>query len=66
MIDCVTCEDPIGDLDNPIFVLSDNATIVCKNCYYEAEGDYPDPRTAQFDKDEVSDIIADQYFRDLE
>lgn len=63
MIDCVTCEDPIGDLDNPIFVLS--ATVVCKNCYYEAEGDYPDPRTAQFD-DEVSDMAADQYFRDLE
>lgn len=65
-MDCYLCDKEIGSLKEPIFVLPDNTTIVCKSCFYGVEGDYPDPKLAQFDKDEVSDMSADQYFRDLE
>jgi hypothetical protein len=65
-MDCYLCDQEIGDFDNPIFVLPDNATVVCSSCFFEKEGNYPDPESAQFDPDMVSVEVSDEYFNDLE
>jgi hypothetical protein len=66
LMDCYLCDQEIGDFDNPIFVLPDNTTVVCRSCYHNEEDDYPDLKSAQFDPDMVSVEVSDEYFNDLE
>jgi hypothetical protein len=40
-MNCYLCDQEIGDFDNPIFVLPDDTTIVCRSCYHNEKDDYP-------------------------
>lgn len=52
MINCDVCGNDIGNELEPIFVESDEETIVCRSCYTKDEGHPPNEMDGEIDADD--------------